>query len=97
VDVDGYTRAILDRAARFVPAVASARIVGTRLCARPQTPDGRPLIGRIPWVEGLWVVAGHGPWGISTGPASGRLLADLVAGDVRTTPPTFEPGRFGAP
>jgi glycine/D-amino acid oxidase-like deaminating enzyme len=26
------------------------------------------------------VAAGHGPWGISTGPATGRLVADALLG-----------------
>ena len=33
--------------------------------------------------EGLWVAAGHGPWGISTGAATGRLAAEVVLGRAR--------------
>jgi glycine/D-amino acid oxidase-like deaminating enzyme len=29
-------------------------------------------------VDGLHVVAGHGPWGISTGPATARMAADAI-------------------
>ena len=55
---------------RFVPGLRRAEVVGARACARPQSLDGRPLVGRLPGQEGLWVAAGHGPWGISTGPAT---------------------------
>lgn len=89
--------AILERAARFVPSLSGAAVERHRACARPLSRDGRPLVGRVPWVEGLWVAAGHGPWGISTGPASGRLLADLVAGRVAGPPAALDPGRFGMP
>ena len=49
-------------------------------CARPQSLDGRPLLGPLPGVEGLHVAAGHGPWGISLGPGSARLVADGLLG-----------------
>ena len=89
--------AILAHAARFVPAVATARRHGVRACARPLSRDGRPLLGRVPGIEGLWIAAGHGPWGISTGPASGRLVADLVLGGGAAPPAEFDPARFGTP
>jgi len=63
---------------RFVPGLRQADVVGLRTCARPQSVDGRPLLGDVPGQEGLWVAAGHGPWGISTGPASARLVADAL-------------------
>ena len=86
---------IVARGARFVPAIAAARQGAVRACARPLSVDGRPLVGRIPWVDGLWVVAGHGPWGISTGPATGRLLADLLTGTQAAPPAALDPARFG--
>jgi glycine oxidase len=63
---------------RFVPSLARAEVVGLRACARPQSLDGRPLAGELE--QGLWVAAGHGPWGISTGPATARVLVDAVLG-----------------
>jgi glycine/D-amino acid oxidase-like deaminating enzyme len=89
--------ALIARGARFVPEIGQAPTRGFRQCARPLSADGRPLIGRVPWVEGLWVGAGHGPWGISTGPASGRLLADLVGGTIASPPPELDPARFAPP
>ncbi len=88
---------LVSRGARFVPEVAAAPRGSPRLCARPQSLDGRPLVGRIPGVDGLWVAAGHGPWGISTGPASGRLVADLVDGRLAAPPTALDPARFGSP
>jgi len=68
---------------RYVPAVAAAPLVAMRSCARPVSRDGRPFVGRAPSVHGLWLIAGHGPWGISTGPGSARLLAKLMRGGGR--------------
>jgi glycine/D-amino acid oxidase-like deaminating enzyme len=37
-------------------------------------------VGELPGQEGVWVAAGHGPWGISTGPATARVAADALLG-----------------
>lgn len=85
------------RAARFVPALRFAEVVGTRVCARPVSADGRPLLGPVPGLEGLFVAAGHGPWGISTGPGSARLVADAILGRRPTIPEALAAARFGVP
>jgi len=95
-DPPAWTEPILARAATFVPAVADAPIRETRACARPLAADGRPLVGRVPWVDGLLICSGHGPWGITTGPASARQVADLVLGRDAAIPAEFDPARFGA-
>ncbi|MDF2733546.1 MAG: dependent oxidoreductase [Chloroflexota bacterium] len=96
-DPAGLVPAMLARGAGYVPDIASASVGPHRVCARPQSVDGRPLVGRVPGPDGLWVAAGHGPWGISTGPASGRLLADLLDGRVPGPPPALDPERFPPP
>jgi D-amino-acid dehydrogenase len=88
---------ILTRATAFVPGVADAPIRGTRSCARPQSTDGRPLVGRVPGGRGLFICAGHGSWGISTGPASARLVVDEILGREPAIPAELDPGRFGVP
>ena len=96
-DPSTWTERILGRAATFVPAVADAPIRETRACARPLAADGRPLVGAIPWVEALYVCSGHGPWGITIGPASARQVADAVLGREPAISPAFDPGRFDGP
>jgi len=76
----------LDRA-RVDAIVASARplLDGVRwderhdlwVGPRPVTPDGRPLIGALPR-PGVYVAGGHGMWGVTQGPATGRLLAEQI-------------------
>ena len=80
-DPNAWIEIVRARATGFLPALARARPRGVRACARPQSRDGRPLVGEADGVEGLWVAAGHGPWGISTGPATARLVVDAIAGD----------------
>ena len=45
--------------------------------ARPVTSDGLPLIGATA-TPGLHVTGGHGMWGMTLGPLSGKLLAELI-------------------
>ncbi len=77
-DPDMLAPALVHRGSAFVPALADAPIIGVRLCARPQSADGHPFIGPVPDTEGLFMCAGHGPWGMSTGPGSAALVVDLM-------------------
>jgi D-amino-acid dehydrogenase len=52
----------------------------TWLGKRPCFPDSRPVIGPAPKQPGLWLAYGHAHWGLTLGPTTGRLVADLVTG-----------------
>lgn len=95
-DPADWLERILTRASAFVPGVADAPIRGRRACARPQSTDGRPLIGRVRESSGLFICAGHGAWGISTGPASARLIADGILGRSPHIAEELDPARFGS-
>jgi glycine/D-amino acid oxidase-like deaminating enzyme len=86
--------ALLERGRRFVPALAGTQVVSVRACPRPMSADGRPLLGPLPGVAGLFVAAGHGPWGISLGPGSARLVADAVLDRDSRIPQALAAGRF---
>jgi D-amino-acid dehydrogenase len=59
---------------------------------RPCFADSRPVIGRAPGHTGLWLAYGHGHWGLTLGPATGRLLADMITGAT----PFCDPAPYGA-
>jgi glycine/D-amino acid oxidase-like deaminating enzyme len=82
-DPDAMAPELLTHGTRFVPALAEATILRSRVCARPQSIDGHPLIGRMPGRDHVFVAAGHGPWGISTGPASAALVVDAILHDAQ--------------
>jgi len=48
--------------------------------ARPCFADSLPVIGRAPGQHGLWLAYGHGHWGLTLGPATGRLIAEMITG-----------------
>ncbi len=47
---------------------------------RPVTPDGIPAIGRAPHLSNLTVATGHAMVGLSLGPGTGQIVAELVNG-----------------
>ena len=47
---------------------------------RPVTPDGLPIVGRVPRRERVIVAGGHCMLGLSLGPVTGRLVAELAGG-----------------
>ncbi|KAI4200006.1 MAG: hypothetical protein LQ346_002479 [Caloplaca aetnensis] len=54
------------------------------LCFRPVTNRGTPIVGPVrrgkEHEEGLWVAAGHGPWGISLSLGTGKVMSEMVEG-----------------
>ncbi|CAE6868248.1 NAD(P)/FAD-dependent oxidoreductase [Paraburkholderia domus] len=62
---------------------------------RPCTPDMRPVIGRAPRHRGLWFAFGHNHHGLTLGPVTGRLLAEMMTGaEPFADPFPFRPERF---
>jgi len=47
---------------------------------RPATVDSLPVIGAVPGCVGLTVATGHHHIGLTSGPRTGRLVADLIIG-----------------
>ena len=47
---------------------------------RPSTPDSLPILGPAPRRPGLFVITGHGHFGMTGGPPSARLVAQLING-----------------
>jgi len=91
-DAEAVGPAILEHAARFVPALAGATIEHVRACARPLSGDGRPLLGRL--AGNVHLVTGHGAWGITLGPASARLVADALLHGADDIPGPLRADRF---
>lgn len=49
--------------------------------ARPCLPDMLPVLGPAPRHKGLWFDFGHAHHGLTLGPVSGRLLAEMMTGE----------------
>ena len=74
----GVLRGLVDEVAAHFPALRDAKIAVHRGGAPTMTPDGRPILGRVPGLDGLFVASGCCVGGLSLSPAAGRALADLI-------------------
>ncbi|RQS70101.1 FAD-binding oxidoreductase [Burkholderia sp. Bp8963] len=88
--------------ARAEPLARDAFGIGERLDPapwlgmRPCTPDMRPVIGPAPRHRHLWFAFGHCHHGLTLGPATGRLLAEMMTGaPTYIDPHPFRAARFG--
>lgn len=72
---------------------------------RPVTPDGLPVVGPVPGLDGLFVANGHAMLGLTLGPVTGKLLAEWIlegtppkvawgSGDPPVDLSAFRPDRF---
>lgn len=88
--------ATLRAGVRTLRGIDRARVTEVWRGIRPCMPDGLPVIGRSARVGNVVFATGHAMKGLHLAPATGRLVADLVAGQ----PPMhdlepFSPDRFG--
>jgi glycine/D-amino acid oxidase-like deaminating enzyme len=74
----GVLRALVDEVADHFPALRGAAVAVHRGGLPTMTPDGRPILGRVPGLDGLYVASGCCVGGLSLSPAAGRALADLI-------------------
>ena len=60
---------------------------------RPVTPDGIPVIDRIPNIENVIVATGHAMLGMTMGPITGKAVSEIVVGDPHSV--DLNPLKFG--
>jgi len=88
--------------ARVMPAASGLFPLGDAIeerpwmGARPCFADSRPVIGRAPGRPGLWLAYGHGHSGLTLGPVTGRLIAEMMTGETPFCDPApYRAERFG--
>jgi sarcosine oxidase, subunit beta len=65
-------------AIEVLPFLAGLGVARTWAGLMPFPLDGKPLIGRVPGRDGLWIVSGLASSGFGRGPMAGKLLADYL-------------------
>ena len=65
-------------AAEALPLLTALPTARTWAGLMPFPLDGKPLIGRIPLRDNLWIVSGLASSGFGRGPGAGKLLADFL-------------------
>jgi D-amino-acid dehydrogenase len=90
-------RGIVKSVGAYFPKFAEKDFTGITPWAglRPVSPDGIPYLGKVSGMPNLVAATGHAMMGLSLGPVSGRLVADLLSGDTPFRPiDAMAPGRF---
>ena len=86
---------MVERAARLFPRLPRLPRAAAWAGLRPWLPDHLPAIGPSRAVPGLWLATGHEGAGVALGPVTGRLVAQLYAGEPPVVDPApFDPDRF---
>ena len=86
---------LLAAAIGLVPSLGSLPIVRTWYGFRPWAPDGLPIMGPWPDVEGLWVATAHFRNGILLAPITAHLMTEwMVSGEPGVRVEEFAPQRF---
>jgi len=95
VDAD-WEVATLEAAAARMPLFERAGIARRWAGLYEMTPDRHPLIGPLPEIEGLYIVAGFSGHGFMHGPAAGKIAAEeLIDGRATSLDATpLRPDRF---
>ncbi len=71
-------------AGRYMQGIGTTDVRSEWCGLRPCTADGLPVIGRVPDHDHVFVATGHAMSGLTLGPVTGSMIADLVIG---RTPP----------
>jgi D-amino-acid dehydrogenase len=76
-------RGIVRAATRYYPALTEGDFEGVPASCglRPCSPDGLPYVGRAGRHENLCAATGHAMMGVSLGPITGRLVAEILSGE----------------
>ena len=88
-------RSLLPEAKRMLPGL-DTREDSVWMGRRPSLPDSLPVIGPSPRYEDVYFAFGHGHLGLTEGPVTGRIIADLVADLVAGRDPGFDLSPFRA-
>jgi glycine oxidase len=70
---------IVRSAVAVLPALTSSPVTRTWAGLRPMSPDGRPVVGRDPVVNGLLYATGHGRNGVLLAALTGDVIGELIA------------------
>lgn len=102
VEFAGFERRVTARGAsgilaaclKMIPALAPLPVAASWCGFRPASPDGQPILGRIPGAKNLWAATGHFRRGIMLSLVTGRKMADAILDGNEGPLAPFSPARF---
>lgn len=77
----------------YLPELKNLKLQEVWRGHRPCTPDGLPVVGRF--FENVWIAGGHATKGMTLGPVTGKIMADMISGGTDHPAAEFlKPNRF---
>jgi D-amino-acid dehydrogenase len=93
-------RGIIESATTYYPEIKASDFEGIAPWRglRPCSPDGMPYIGRTGRYANLSIASGHAMMGMSLGPVTGQLIAEILSGETPGIDLTLvSPDRYARP
>ena len=69
---------VMENLLKMAPGLWQAELMHQTACLRPMTPDGMPIVAKLPGWENVFVATGAGRKGILWSTGMSHILADLV-------------------
>lgn len=86
---------LVEGASHYLREPTASPVVENWSGFRPMTPDSLPILDRAPNANNVWIAAGHNMLGLTMGPATGRLMAEMICGKPMSIDPApYRAGRF---
>lgn len=94
-DAGAVVARVMDRLRALVAGMEDAAPVATAAAHRPMPADGRPALGRVPGLDGLWLAVAHS--GVTLAPVIGVALArEILTGKAVKALHPYRMDRFAA-
>lgn len=74
-------KAIAERGLRFFPCIKDLNCIRSYAGVRPFVKDHLPIVSHVDEVPGYYIAAGHEGDGICLSPITGKLMAQMIAGE----------------
>ena len=90
-------RGIIKSVPKYYPAFREDDFDGIQAWRglRPCSPDGLPYLGRTKKYSNLLIATGHAMMGLSLGPITGRLMAEVISNEKPSIPlQMLDPDRY---
>jgi len=71
-------KGIANLAVSYLPILNCIKIIRSYQGIRPVTPDNLPIIGESSENEGFYYATGHGGFGISMAPITGKIISNII-------------------
>jgi sarcosine oxidase subunit beta len=93
---DDWVEEILEKSCARIPKLQNAEVMRGITGIYDMTPDSRPLLGKVPNVDGLYLAAGFSGMGFKISPAVGLVISELLLDGASKTVDisAFRPMRF---